>query len=109
VLRQGFAASEAAELRLDRVATAEIAGTLNTVGGLFLDAPVTPLAGAEADVLGDLSFTGTPLRVFVSFVQTTDNAGDALLLTALFPEQRIELRVLRGQPVPLYGIFDLTR
>src|SRR5262249_3310442 len=69
---------------------------------------ITSLAGAEEDVLAGLTFGGSPLRVYLAFVAMPDGHGDALVVVALFDDRRVEVRLLRGGSVPLYGIFALT-
>ncbi len=108
-LLTGFTPDDFATLFLQEVEVDEIRGGLSTSAGTFQSAAIEPLAAAQADVLSDISFAGSPLKVFVSFATPTDGAGDALIFTAIYPEERIELRVLRGRPIPLYGIFDLRR
>jgi hypothetical protein len=107
-LLSGFAAADRATLSLTSVNTDRFQGTLSTAAGTFQESILEPLPAAEADILSGLSFAGA-VRVFVSFATPTDGAGDALVLTAFYPEDRIELRVLRGKPLPVYGIFDLRR
>ena len=42
-----------------------------------------------------------------TIAEATDGGGDALVVVSLYPDDRVELRVLRGGPSPLYGIFAL--
>ena len=37
-----------------------------------------------------------------------DPGGEAFVLIALYDDRRIEVRILRGGTLPLYGIFALT-
>ena len=85
-----------------------LTGTLD-VDNLCSDAAVTPLAGVEADRLSSLTFDGAPLRVYLSFVATTDGFGDVLALIAIYDDDRIEVRLIRGGDHPVYAIFDLSR
>ena len=39
----------------------------------------------------------------------TDGSGDALAMIALYDDQRIEVRLIRGGAQPVYAIFDLRR
>ena len=55
------------------------------------------------------TFDGAPLRVYLSFVATTDGGGDALAVIALYDDDRVEVRLIRGGTQPVYAIFDLTR
>jgi|RhiMetdeSRZDD1v2_1073273.scaffolds.fasta_scaffold1576761_1 hypothetical protein len=80
-----------------------------TVPGVIGDAGVESLAGAEADALSGMTFPGDPLRVYLSFVATTDGGGDVLAVIALYDDDRVELRVLRGGAQPVYGVFALDR
>jgi hypothetical protein len=73
-----------------------------------LDAPFSSLAGAEADALAGMTFSGSPLRVYLAFAPIPDDAGDALAVIALYEDRRVEVRLLRGGSAPLYAIFALT-
>lgn len=101
-------AAETASLAISSVDRLGLQGTL-TVPNLCTGAVVAPLAGAEADRLGSLSFDGAPLRVYVTFVATIDGGGDALAMIALYDDDRVEVRLLRGGSQPIYAIFDLAR
>jgi hypothetical protein len=109
LLRQGFDEDASADLEVETSSLDRLRARLSTSGGELDDASIEPLAAAEADVLGDIQLSGAPARVFLAFAGTTDGAGDALVITALYPDPRIEVRVLRGDPSPLYGIFVLSR
>jgi hypothetical protein len=63
--------------------------------------------GAEADALANMTFAGSPLRVYLAFVPLADGGGDALVLIALFDDERVEVRMLRSGSSPLYAIFAL--
>lgn len=78
-----------------------------SIDGLTLDTPIASIPGAEADVLSNVSFAGSPLRVYFVFVPTTDGKGDAIGLVALYEDRRIEIRVMRGGTAPIYAIFSL--
>jgi hypothetical protein len=106
-VRQGFTANTSATLRVDSIALQSLDARLTTSDGRFDDVAIVPLSASEADVLSSMTFDGAPVRVFVSFAPATDGGGDAMVLTALYADERIELRVLRGGPAPLYGIFTL--
>jgi hypothetical protein len=54
-----------------------------------------------------MTFAGSPLRVFLAFAAIPDGGGDALVLIALYDDQRVEVRLLRSGPTPLYSIFAL--
>jgi hypothetical protein len=78
------------------------------IAGLLPETVVTSLPAAEADVLADITFGGSPLRVYLAFTAVPDGGGDALLVIALYDDRRVEVRVLRGGTRPLYGIFALA-
>jgi hypothetical protein len=107
-LRVGVATEATARLTLDRIDRHGLGGTLD-VDGLVAGAALVTVPGAEADALAGLSFDGAPLRVYLGFVATTDGGGDALAMVALYDDDRLEVRVLRGGPRPIYGIFALHR
>lgn len=104
VLRVG--AGERARLSIDRIDAHGLSGRL-AIDGLMPEQPLESLPGAEADVLANLTFSGSPLRVYLAFVPVPDGGGEALALVALFDDRRIEVRVLRGGGAPLYAIFAL--
>jgi hypothetical protein len=106
-LKQGFADDLNATLVIDAADLRSIQARL-TVPGSIDDAAIQPIAGAEADVLSTMTFDGAPARVYLAFAQTTDGGGDAMAVIALY-DGRVEVRVLRGSPTPLYGIFALER
>ncbi len=107
VVRVGIGSGAVATLTIDDLDTHGLHGAL-TITGLVQDAPVESLPGAEADALSGMTFTGAPLRVYLSFVSVPDGGGEALALIALFDDHRIEARILRGGGVPLYAIFALS-
>lgn len=110
VLRVGFAASASATLVVDSVDLGSIRGTLTTSGDEFAGASIQELPSAEADILSELTFaSGQPARVFVTLVGANDGGGAATAFISLHREDRIELRLIRGGPSPLYGIFFLDR
>jgi hypothetical protein len=78
------------------------------IAGLLPETVVNSLPAAEADVLADITFGGSPLRVYLTFTAVPDGGGDALLVIALYDDRRVEVRVLRGGTRPLYGIFALA-
>lgn len=108
VLRSGFEEDARATLVIDRVDLDDLEAQL-TIDGAFDAAPIRPLPAAEADVLGDISFDGSPARVYLSFAEPMDGGADALVIAALYGDPLVEVRVLRGAPSPLYGIFSLRR
>ncbi len=105
-LRVGVASDATIELDIATIDKHGLAATL-TVTGLIDAAPVTSLEGAEADVLAGLTFAGSPLRVYLAFAATSDGGGDALVVVALYEDDRLEVRLLRGGATPVYGVFAL--
>lgn len=105
-LRVGVADVTAA-LAIDAIDTHGLSARL-AVDGLLPETPITSLPGAEADALAGMTFSGNPLRVYLAFVAVPDGGGDALVVVALYDDDRVEVRLLRGGPRPLYGIFALT-
>jgi hypothetical protein len=107
VVRVGVGPSAVATLTIDDLDTHGLHGEFS-IPGLIASAPFESLPGAEADALAGLTFSGAPLRVYLSFVAVPDGGGEALALIALFDDHRIEARILRGGAVPLYAIFALS-
>jgi hypothetical protein len=101
-------AGTSAALEIDHIDRHGLAGEL-TVDGLVDHAKLVSLAGAEADVLSNMTFDGSPLRVYLAFVDVPDGGGEALAVVALYDDKRIEVRVLRGGTQPLYGIYALAQ
>ena len=71
----------------------------------LIDADFASLEAAEADALATMTFAGAPVRVYLAFVPAAD--GDVLAMIALYDSRRIEVRLLRGGPSPLYAIYAL--
>lgn len=107
VVRIGVPDDATAALEIERIDAHGLGGQL-TIDGLVTGATFESLPGAEADALADMTFSGAPLRVYLGFIALPDGQGDALALIALYDHHRIEVRVLRGGPSSLYGIFALT-
>lgn len=103
----GVAPTATATLQVTSIDTSGLTGVL-TVPGITSAAPVQSLSSAEADALASLTFSGSPLRVFLAFVPTIDGNGDVLAVVALYTPARIEVRIMRGGTVPLYAIFTLA-
>lgn len=78
------------------------------IPGLVGETSITSLEGAEADTLANLSFPGNPLRVFLAFAEMPKD-GDAMVMIALYDDERLDVRVLRAGAQPLYSIFALKR
>lgn len=100
-------AGDTATLAIDGIDAHGITARL-AVTNLMDETAFTSLAGAEADVLANLSFSGAPLRVYLGFVAIPDAGGDALVIVALYDDRRIEVRLLRGGTLPIYAIYALT-
>ena len=96
-----------AQLEIDHVDRHGLAGEM-TIHGLVDHAPFTSVPGAEADVLSDMTFGGSPIRVYLGFLAIPDGGGQAFAFVALYDDQRVEVRVLRGGTQPLYGIYSLA-
>ena len=107
-LRVGVATDATATLAVDGIDRHGLSATL-TVPALIDGVRFASVPGAEADALAGLSFDGAPLRVYLGFVATVDGGGDALAMVALYDDDRLELRLLRGGTQPLYAIFALHR
>jgi hypothetical protein len=56
-----------------------------------------------------LSTSGDSARVFLAFASPADGGPDALAIIAFYDDDRISLRLLRGEPMPLYAIYSLRR
>jgi hypothetical protein len=98
--------ADSAQLAIDSVDAHGLRGRLSVGGTQTI--PIESLAGAEADVLGGMTFSGSPLRVYLAFAALPDGAGDALAVVALYADRRVELRLLRGETHPIYAIFAMT-
>ena len=105
-LQVGVAGDAAAVLPIEPIDKHGLRGRL-TVDGVTEDAAIASVEGAEADVLAGVTFAGSPLRVYLAFAPATDGGGDALAVIALYDDDRIEVRLLRGGPAPLYAIVAL--
>ena len=106
-VKVGVADDATARLAIDTLDLHGLHGTL-AVDGLIASAELTSLAGAEADALAETTFTGSPLRVYFAFVDVPDGAGQAMTVVALFPDKRVEVRLMRGGTSPIYAIFALS-
>lgn len=104
-LRVGVAASAHATLAIDGIDKHGIRGRLS-VDGLAEDVGFNSLEGAEADALSTMSFAGSPMRVYLAFVDAP--GGELLAMIALYDSRRIEVRILRGGTMPVYAIFALS-
>jgi hypothetical protein len=105
-LRVGVAFDAHARLAIDEIDAHGLRGRLD-LDGFATGATVLSVEGAEADALGSMTFAGSPSRVYLAFADTTDGGGQLLLVIALYDGHRVELRVVRGGPSPVYAIFTL--
>ena len=105
VVRVGIPETAQCSLTIDSVDKHGLRGHL-TVDSLVTDAEIVSAEGAEADALASMTFAGSPMRVYVAFADAPD--GPLTVLVALFQNDRIEVRVLRGGAAPVYGIFALN-
>jgi hypothetical protein len=105
-LRVGVASDAEATLEIDTIDKHGLSGTL-TVDGLVDAADIASVEGAEADALAGITFAGSPLRVYLAFAAASDTGGDLLAVIAIFDGDRVEIRLLRGGPSPVYGVFAL--
>lgn len=110
-VRVGVTDTATAQLAIDEVATRGMHGTLEVDQLVAPGTPFRSLDGAEADTLATLSIDGA-LRVYLGFVPIIDGAGEAFAIVALYADRdddrRVDLRLMRSGPTPLYGIFELS-
>jgi hypothetical protein len=95
-----------ATLAIDSVDGHGLQGRL-AIEGVMPETPITSLRPAEADVLAQITFGGSPLRVYLAFAAMPDGRGDALVVVALYDDRRVEVRILRGGTAELYGVFAM--
>jgi hypothetical protein len=105
-LHVGVAFDARARLAIDAIDTHGLRGRLD-IDGIATSASVLSSPGAEADVLATVTFNGSPTRVYFAFADASDGGGQLLVVIALYSGDRVELRVLRGGPSPVYAIFAL--
>ncbi|PID39128.1 MAG: hypothetical protein CSA65_05650 [Proteobacteria bacterium] len=111
-VRQGFHQdTKVSELLLDEVALTTVRATLTTADGRFDKTPLTRFIKSAADELASLTFGNDPLRSYLMFGaparEPDGGAGAAFVVISLFPDDRVHLRVMRGND--LYGVFYLER
>jgi hypothetical protein len=104
VLRVGVAATANATLTVEDVDSHGLRALL-AIDNVLPPTELTSLPGAEADALADLTFSGSPLKVYLAFVPMADGAGDAMLVVSLVDNHRIDLRIMRQGTSPIYAIF----
>jgi hypothetical protein len=69
--------------------------------------PFEPIRRAAGDALGELRLDGEPLRTYLGYVRVPGQES-YLAVVSLFPEDRIDVRIIRG-PDETYAIFSLRR
>jgi hypothetical protein len=109
-VRQGFAPDvRATALSLADVDLRGMTADLTTSDGKFGQSRLQLVRRAESDALATLRFDGSPLRTFLMFSPlSSESAGSpAWFFISLFGDDRVELRVIRGND--LFGVFDLRR
>ena len=104
VLRVGVSATAMATMTVEQSDLHSFRALL-AIDGILDPTEITAIQGVEADALSDLTFAGSPLRVFLAFVPMTDGNGDAVAVIGLFDDHRIDVRVMRQGASPLYAIF----
>jgi len=110
LVRQGFAEGARVEpLVLGKVDLEGISATLTTTDDKFKRTPLTRVVKFSNDTLASLTFDGDPLRSYLLFAPlASEPAGPpAMMLISLFTDDRVELRILRGND--LFGVFHLAR
>ena len=107
VLRVGVTATATGTLVVESIDTHGLQAQL-AIDGILPPTELTSLPGAEADALADLTFAGSPLKVYLAFVPMTDGAGDAMVVVGMFDDHRIDLRIMRQGTSPIYAIFAFT-
>ncbi len=106
VLRVG--AGDACTLAIDGIDAHGLTARIS-IENLLPETQLVSLEGAEADVLGNLTFAGNPLRVYLGFVPVPDLGGDAFVVISLYDDNRVQVRVLRGGVQPIYAIYALSQ
>jgi hypothetical protein len=106
VLRVG--AGDVCTLAIDGIDAHGLTARIS-IENLLPETQLVSLEGAEADVLGNLTFAGNPLRVYLGFVPVPDLGGDAFVVISLYDDNRVQVRVLRGGVQPIYAIYALSQ
>jgi hypothetical protein len=107
IVKVGVRDGAVAQLTIDDIDAHGLRARLS-IDGLVTNGLVESLPGAEADALANMTFAGSPLRVYLAFVAIPDGGGEAITLIALYDDHRVETRILRGGATPLYAIFAMT-
>jgi len=109
-LREGFEATATIDpLLIDNIGRGTVEATLTSNDGRFSNTRAQVVNKAAADALASMTFDGDPLRSFLLFAPLAKQSagGPALLVLSLFEDDRLELRVIRGND--LFGVFTLQR
>lgn len=109
-VRQGFKEdARIAPLELSSIHMGSVSATLSTSDGRFAKRRLTTITKAAADALAGLTFDSDPLRTYLLFGQldSEPEAAPAQVMLSLFHDDRIQLRIFRGND--LYGVFHLER
>lgn len=109
-VRQGFEDSVRVEpLVLEDVDLEAVSATLTTTDGKFYRTRLTRVNKFSNDTLASLTFDGDPLRSYLLFapLDHEPDAWPAMMVISLFTDDRVELRILRGNN--LFGVFNLKR
>ena len=110
-VRVGVTDTATAALAIEDIDGHGLRGTLEVDALVAAGTPFASLDGAEADALANLTIDGA-IRVYLGFVPIVDGAGDAFAFVGLYGdgrgERRVDLRLMRSGPTPLYGIFELS-
>src|SRR5262245_61999377 len=105
-LMTGFTASDRAMLVISAVDLRGLSATLS-LPPWFVTTPFECLPRAAGDALGELKVGEHSLRSYLAFADAA-SGPPALLVVTLLPDERVELRVVRGT-TELYGLFLLRR
>lgn len=111
VLKVGMDGVATADLEIEQIDEQHLGAQLAIDGPASMLVPstaISSIAGADADVLAGMTFAGSPLHVYLAFVDVPGGNGQALAVVALYDDRRVEVRLMRGGTAPLYGIFALT-
>ena len=125
-VRAGVDAATALCLTLDANHLQDVPGVLSTSDGRFAAVPLRPIPQIWHDPLSTLSFGDGRLKnlVYVATATTPfdDNGGDVFAVVSLMQSGDVEVRLIRGAPVPaaeggaapgavvnVFAIFDLSR
>ena len=109
-VRQGFAVGVLVDPLVLRLVDLEgVSATLTTSDGKFQQTTLNRVVKFSNDTLASLTFDGDPLRTYLLFAPLTSepDAPPAMILISLFTDQRVELRIVRGND--LFGVFYLKR